>query len=569
MMKFPTLGNSKPASLLFEVRGGLLRVLVLPLVFAVMAAGVLPAAACTCVLVTRGASVDGSVMITYNCDDAGAYATLGIAPAMDHKPGEMIEIGPHNPADKKPRGSIPQVAHTYKVLGGLMNEFQLAMAESTYGGRPELENPQALMEYHHLMMLGLQRTRTAREAIQVMTQLVAQYGYESEGETISIADTQEAWILEIVGTGPGGKGGVWAATRIPDGQVSCHANQSRIAEIPRNDPANWLFSDNVESFAVSKGWYDPQSGRPFRFCDAYCPATPFSRRICDSRVWSILRRAAPSQNLSLDYSRSKPGTHPYPLSLTPDKKISVGDVFALIRDHYEGTDLDMTKGIDAGPFGLPRRWRPLTWKVDGVDYCWERPISTQQTGFSSVSQSRALLPDAIGGVLWFGMDDTYTTCYSPFYCSLETVPASFEGGSIEKFSWDSAWWVFNITANCAYTKYSYMVPEIQAAQKDIESNLLALQPAVEKTAFELSGSDTNLAVRYLSDYSVTRAELTVTRWRALAEHLIAKYNDGYIRSDQGKYPDVGYPEAWLRRVIAERPDAYRLPVEKPPEKPAH
>jgi dipeptidase len=432
-----------------------------------------------------------------------------------------------------------------------------------------LENSNALMEYPHLMMLGLQRARTALEAIQVMTQLAGQYGYASEGETISIADTREAWILEIVGTGPGGKGAVWVAMRIPDGQVSCHANQSRIAEIPRDDPDNCLFSENVESFAVSKGWYDPHSGRPFRFCDAYCPATPFSRRICDSRVWSILRRAAPSRRLSPDYTRCKPGSQPYPLWVTPDKKLSVADVFALIRDHFEGTELDMTKGIDAGPFGLPRRWRPLTWKVDGVEYCWERPISTQQTGFSSVSQSRAWLPDAVGGLVWFGMDDTYTTCYSPFYCSLGAVPPSFAAGSIEKFSWDSAWWVFNLTANYAYMKYSYMVPEIQAAQKEIESNLLALQPAVEKTAVELAGSDTNLAARYLTDYSVMHAEVTVIRWRALAEHLITKYNDGYIRSDQGKYPDVGYPEAWLRRVLRERPDEFRLPVEKPPEKPAH
>ena len=530
------------------------------------AIGAMPAAGCTCVLVTRGASVDGSVMITYNCDDAGAFATLGVTPAADHKPDEVIVIGPHTPGDK-PRGTIPQVPHTYRVLNGLMNEFQVAMAESTFGGRPECENPQAFMEYHHLMFLGLQRARTAREAIQVMTQLVADYGYESEGESISIADPQEAWILEIVGTGPGGKGGAWAAERIPDGQVSCHANHPRLAEIPRNDPINWLFSDNVESFAVSKGWYDPKSGQPFRFCDAYCPATPFSRRICDSRVWSILRRAAPSLNLSIDYNRSKPGSQPYPVSVVPDKKLAVSDVFGLIRDHYEGTEIDMTKGIDAGPFGLPRRWRPLTFKVDGVDYCWERPISTQQTAFSSVSQSRSWLPDAVGGVLWYGMDDTYTTCYSPFYCSLDKVPPSFAAGTIEKFSWDSAWWVFNMTANYTYTKYSYMVPEVQAVQKDVESNLLALQPAVEKTAVELAGTDTNLAIRYLTDYSVTHAESTVTRWKALAEHLMTKYNDGYIRTDDGKYPDIGYPEEWLRRVLRERPDSFRLPVEKPAEKP--
>ena len=353
---------------------------------------------------------------------------------------------------------------------------------------------------------------------------------------------------------------------IPDGQISCHANQARIGEIPRDDPTNYLFSENVESFAVSHGWYDPKSGQPFRFYEAYCPPTPLSRRICDTRVWSILRRAAPSKHLAPDYHRSKPGSQPYPLSLPPDGKLSVADVFALMRDHYEGTEFDMTQGIDAGPFGLPRRWRPLTWKVDGVEYAWERPISTQQTAFSSISQSRAWLPNPIGGVIWYGMDDSFTTCYLPFYCGIDAVPKSFAAGSIKKFSWDSAWWVFNVAANYAYTKYSHIVPEIQAAQKDVESNLLALQPAVEKTAVELSKSSPNLMTRYLTDYSVMHAEQTVSRWRALTEHLITKYNDGYIRDEQGKYPDVGYPEAWLRRVLRERPEQFRLPVEKPKEK---
>jgi dipeptidase len=526
---------------------------------------VLPAVACTSLLVTRGASADGSVIISYHCDAGGAYATLGITPAMDHSPGEMIDAGPRDPVTKAPRGRIPQVPHTYKTVG-LMNEHQLSVSETTFGGHEELVNTNALMEYPHLMQLALQRARTARQAIQVITQLVADYGYASEGESISIADTQEAWILEIVGTGPGGKGGAWAAVRVPDGEISCHANHSRLGEIPRNDPANCLYSENVESLAVSKGLYDPKSGQPFRFCDAYNPATPFTRRVADTRVWSILRRAAPSRNFSPDYHRSKPGAQPYPLFVKPDKKLAMADVFALLRDHYEGTEFDMTQGIDAGPFALPRRWRPLTFKVDGVEYCWERPISTQQTAFSSISQSRAWLPDPVGGVLWFGMDDSYTTCYSPFYCCLDAVPKSFAGGSIAKFSWDSAWWVFNLAANYADKKSSYMVPEIQAAQKDIESNLLALQPAVEKTALELAAGNTNLAVRYLTDYSVMHAESTVDRWRALTEHLITKYNDGYVRGDKGQTQEVGYPEAWLRRVLQERANQLRLPVEPAPPK---
>ncbi len=533
--------------------------------WALLTIGPLPAAACTSIIVTRGASADGSVMITYSCDLAGLYAPLTLIPAADHTPGETTAIGPRGPGDKRPPGKIPQVAHTYKVLG-FMNEHQLAVSETTFGGRKELHNPQGLLDCEPLMIFALQRARTAREAIQVMTRLVAEHGYGDEGESFSIADTQEAWILEMVGTGPGGNGAAWVAVLIPDGQVSCHANSSRIGEFPRHDPANCLYSENVESLSRSKGWYDPKSGQAFRFCDAYAPATPLSRRICDTRVWSILRRAAPSQHLSPDYTRSKPGSKPYPLSLAPDAKLSAADVFALMRDHYEGTAFDMTQGIDAGPYGLPRRTRPLEWKVDGVEYAWERPIATQQAAFTFVSQSRSWLPDPVGGIYWYGVDDAYTSCYVPLYCGIEALPKGFSGGSNGKCSWDSAWWVFNFVSNYAYLKWSRMIPEIQACQKDIESNFLALQPAVEKTAVELLKTSPKLAARYLTDYSVMHAEQTLGRWRELAEHLMTKYNDGYIRDSRGRYAEPGYPEAWLRRVLRERPEQFKVPVEKTREK---
>ena len=470
------------------------QVRVLFAVLAMLLIASLPADACTSIIVTRGASIDGSVMITYSCDDAGAYGSLSMVPAADHNPGEMISIRPRGAEDKRPLGKIPQVAHTFKTIG-LMNEHQLAISETTFGGRKELHNPMGLIDCGPLMHYALERTRTAREAVALMGRLIDEYGYGDEGESLSVGDTQEAWIMELVGTGEGGEGAVWVAIRIPDGEVSCHANSSRIGEFPRNDPANCLYSKNIESFAISKGYYDPKSGQAFRFRDAYVPATPASRRYCDTRVWSILRRAAPSQHLSPDYHRSKPGSQPYPLSLTPDSKLSAADVFSLMRDHFEGTEFDMSQGVDAGPFGVPQRWRPMLWKVDGVEYGWERPVSPPQSAFTFVSQSRSWLPDPVGGLYWYGVDDAYTSCYVPLYCGIGALPKSYVGGSSSKFSWDSAWWVFNIVSNYAYLKWSYMYPEIHACQKDIESNFLALQPAVEKTAVELLKTNPNLGVR--------------------------------------------------------------------------
>lgn len=516
-----------------------------------------PAEACTSLLVTRGASVDSSVMITYTCDGE-FHPHLEYTPARDHKLEDSLEITDWS---GKVRGKIKQVSHTYAVVD-LMNEHQLTIGETTFDGREELENPDGLLSYWDLIQLALERAKTAREAIEVITQLVADYGYRSTGESFSIADTKEAWIMEMIGPGPGGKGAEWVALRIPDGYISCHANKSRIGEFPLKDPKNCLYSGNVISFTIEKGYYDPKSGKPFRFCDAYCPATPKIQRHADARVWSIFRRSAPSKNFSPDYHRGIDGAEPYPLWIKPDKKLSLLYVFALMRDHYEGTPYDMTKGIDAGPYGSPYRWRPLDWTVDSIEYSWERAISTQQTAFSFISQSRSWLPDPVGGVLWYGLDDTYTSCYIPLYCGIDTVPKSFTVGSLNKFSWESAWWVFNFVANFANLKYSYMLPEIQAVQKDIEGNFIKLQPTVEKTAVELSKSDSKLMTRYLTDYSVTNAEMVVSRWKELGEHLITKYNDGYIQDEEGKPQEKGYPENWLREVLKSRPDQFRLKPKK-------
>jgi len=525
----------------------------------VIALAAVPCPACTSLLVTSGASVDGSVMITYTCDGE-FHPILEYTPEADHQEGDSVEITDWG---GDVRGKIPQVAHTYAVVD-LMNEHQLAISETTFGGREELSNPDGLLHYWNLMVFALERARTAREAITVMTDLVAEYGYCSTGETFSIADTKEAWIMEMIGPGPGGEGAHWVALRIPDGYISCHANKARIGEFALDDPDNCLYSKAVISFAIEKGYYDPDSGEPFRYCDAYCPATPKNRRYADARVWSIFRRTAPSRNFLPDYHRTVLDAEPYPLWIKADKKLSLLDVFNLMRDHYEGTPYDMTTGLDAGPYGTPNRWRPITWRPDSADtigpeYAWERPISTQQTGFSFVSQSRGWLPDKIGGVYWFGVDDTYTTCYFPLYCGINAIPKSFVVGELGAFSWESAWWVFNFVANYANLKYSFMLPEIQAVQSDIEGMFLALQLAVEKTALELAESDPELMTRYLTDYSVTHGEQVVDRWKALAEHLLTKYNDGYVKDENGRPQERGYPESWLRKVVRARPDQFRLP----------
>lgn len=513
--------------------------------------------ACTNLLVTRGASSDSTVMITYTCDGE-FHPRLEYKPAADHKPDDSIPIKSWG---GELLGWIKQVSHTYAVVG-MMNEFQLAISETTFDGRPELEDTTGLLGYFDLINFALQRAKTAREAIKVMTDLAAEYGYRSTGESISLADTREAWILEITGKGPGRKGTVWVAVRVPDGYIACHANKARIGEFTLNDPDNCIYSKDVVSFAVEKGYYDPKPGQPFRFCDAYHPATPKNQRYADTRVWSIFRRAAPSQNFSPDYHRGIEGAKPYPLWIKPDKKLSLPDVFALMRDHYEGTPYDMTKGIDAGPYGSPNRWRPIDWTVDSVDYAWERPISTQQTGFSFVSQSRGWLPNPIGGVFWYGLDDTYTSCYTPLYCGITAVPKSFTVGTLQKFTWESAWWVFNFVANIANLKYSYMIEDIKAVQKEIEGQYLTQQQAVERTALNLAATDPQVMTTYLTDYSVSHAELMVTRWKELGEFLLTKYNDGYIRNEKGRPEEKGYPESWLQRVIQERPQQFRLPEKK-------
>jgi len=509
---------------------------------------------CTNILVTRGASKDGSTHITYACDGR-FHPHIRREAAADHEEGSVLEIRDWG---GKLRGTIPQPRHTFAVVG-LMNEHQLAISETTTTGRTELQNPDGLLHYWDLMHIALRRARTAREAIDIMTSLVEKYGYRSTAESFSIADPNEVWLMEMIGKGPGNTGAIWVARRIPDGYISAYANGIRIREFPLDDPENCLFSPDVIDFAVTKGYWKADAGRPFSFAEAYDTPTIQSRRYTATRIWSIFRRAAPSQAADFDpaYHRGSPTAQPYPLWIKPDHKLSTGDVMALMRDHYEGTPYDMTKGLDAGPFGAPERWRPISWKIDGQDYSWERPISTQQTGFSFVSQSRAWLPDAIGGVYWYGLDNTWSTCYVPLYVGIDALPESYTRGDLGHFSWDSAWWVFNFVANLADMKFSMMSPEILKVQQELEGLFFQLQPAVEDTAAKLWTREPEVARRYLTDYSVNHAEMVVRRWTQLGEYLLTKYNDGYVSQD-GIPPEQGYPESWLREVIQARPNEFKL-----------
>jgi len=511
--------------------------------------------ACTNILVTKGASMDGSTSVTYTCD--GEFLPhMEYEPAADYPEGDSLAIKNWG---GEIRGWIDQVEHTYAVVD-LMNEHQLAISETTFDGRKELRNPEGLLHYWDLMWLALQRAKTAREAIEVMTDLVDRYGYRSTGESFSIADPKEVWIMEMIGPGEGGDGAIWVARKVPDGYICAHANKAVIGEFPLDDPENCMYSDNVISFAVEKGYYDSDSGEPFKFNEVYHPSTPKNKRYGAMRVWSIFRRAAPSMNLSPDYHRAVGGAEEYPLWIKPDEKLSIEDIFALMRDHYEGTPWDMTRGVDAGPYGTPNRWRPMYFTVDSAEYAWERPISTQQTAFTFVSQSRDWLPDPIGGVYWYGMDDTYFTVYIPFYCGIDKLPQSFMTGSLQDFSWESAWWVFNFVANYANLKYSWMKNDIHKVQKELESQFLALQPTVEQTALALYDKDREMMTQFLTEYSNYHAEIVVDKWTELGEALICKYNDGYVKDSTGRPQGEGYPESWLETVVEVRPEQFKLPA---------
>jgi dipeptidase len=535
--------------------------------------------ACTNFLFTRGATTDGSTMITYSADSHTLYGELYFWPSSDWPAGTMLDITEWDTG--KPMGKIPQVAHTFSVVGN-MNENQVAVGETTYGGREELFTQKgAIMDYGSLIYVGLQRATSARNYIQTIGDLMEKYGYASEGESFSVSDKNEVWIMEIIGKGEGQLGAVWVARRIPDGYISGHANQARITQFPLNDPDNCLYAKDVISFARSKGWYDGPDSE-FSFSDTYAPVTFGGARFCEARVWSMFNRVNGSMAQYEQYARGnlQQGKYGYctnrmPLWIKPDKKVSVHDAMELMRDHYEGTSMDMTNDIGAGPFQCPYRWRPMTWSVDSVGYVHERATSTQQTGFVFVTQSRSWLPDPVGGILWFGVDDTYSTVFNPMYCGILAVPHSYErgNGSMLVYSPTSAFWAFTFVSNWAYTKYDYMIKDIQKVQRELENKYISMIPAIDKGAMELYAANPGLARQYLTDFSVATGDATVLAWKRLGEYLLVKYHDGNVKKEKdGKFLDngygeavmpsqPGYPEWWLKEIVREHGDKIKA-VEK-------
>ena len=517
--------------------------------------------ACTNFLITRGASVKGATMISYAADAHVLYGELYHWPSKDYPEGTMLDI--YEWDSGKYLGQIPQVRHTYSVVGN-MNENQVAIGETTYGGRRGLSDPEGIMDYGSLMYVTLQRATSAREAIIIMGDLVAEFGYCSSGESFSISDKDEVWIMEMIGKGPGNKGAVWVARKIPDGYVSAHANQARIRTFPLKDSENCLYAEDVIDFAREKGWFDGKD-KEFSFSDTYAPIDFSGARFCEARVWSFFNRVTSGMEQYLDYALGENLENRLPLWVKPDHKISVHDVMNFMRDHFEGTPLDMTRDCGAGPFQLPYRWRPLTWKVDGVTYINERAAATQQTGFSFVTESRNWLPDWIGGIFWFGVDDAATSVYVPMYCGMNEIPENYAAGNGDMLTYSptSAFWLFNSVANFCYLRYNDMSADVKIRQVKLEEKFIENKDGIDEKAAALYEEDPGKARQIITQYSLEMASATFKEWKKLSEFLLVKYIDGnikqekngeFIRDQYGKTPhpdQPGYPEWWYRKVAGD------------------
>lgn len=537
-------------------------------------AAVLPTVACTNFLVGKNASADGSTMVTYNMDSYGMFGRLVLWPAARHLPGELRHVidADHNHY----MGEISEAAETYSVVGQI-NEHQLSIVETTFTGRKELINPEGIIDYVSLMNLGLQRARTAREAIKVMTELVEEYGYASSGETFSIADPNEIWIMEMIGKGPGRKGAVWVAIRIPDDCICAHANQSRIHQFDQKDKQNVLFSKDVISFAREMGYFSGKDA-DFSFSDAYSPADFHMQRACEARVWSFFNRHVDGMERYLDFvDGMHVGTSEVmPLYFRPKHKLSLRDCMDGMRDHYEGTPFDMTADCGGGAWGSPYRPRPQEWEVDGKTYFHERPIATQQSCCTMVCQMRSWLPDAVGGIIWYGNDDACMVTYTPVYCSARRVPVCYDDPEATdlKFSWNSAFWVCNWISNMVYPRWSQLYPDLRRVREELQDRYIAQQADIERRALELCPTHTPDAIELLTRHGEACGAEMLARWKELGEYLIVKYNDIAVKPEKdGQFektadglgaPPIrnGYDEPYRRVIVNETGERYLAPNQK-------
>lgn len=537
------------------------------LTFAIFFMAFIIAFPCTNFLVGKKASTDGSTIISYSADSYNLFGELYHWTAKQYRPGEMLKVYEWDTG--KFLGEIPQAFQTYNVIGN-MNEHQLTISETTFGGREELSDSTGLIDYGSLIYITLQRAKNAREAIKTMTDLVAKHGYYSSGESFSIADPNEVWIMEMISKGVGNKGAVWVAVRIPDDCVAAHANQARIQQFPLNDPENCLYAPDVISFARQKGYFSGKDA-DFSFAKAYAPLDFGAMRFCEARVWTFFNNVNKDMGKYVTYAQGKT-IDPMPLYIKADRKLSVHDIQALMRDHYEGTELDWRYDVGAGPFNSPYRWSPLTYEVDSVEYCNERPIATQQTGFSFVAQMRSWLPDPIGGVLWFGMDDTAQTVYYPFYSGHTQVPHEMEvgNGDLLNFSWTSAFWIHNWVSNMVYNRYSDMSEDMKKVQSQLENKFKESQPAVEQQALTYYKQSPAEAVNYLTQYSNELVKNGVADWKKLGEYLMVKYVDGVVKKEengqfkrnpygQAASPSrPGYSNEFYKKIIEQTGEKYKV-----------
>ena len=540
-----------------------------------MLGSVSEAEACSNFIVGKKASVDGSVMCSYSADDYGMFQNLCHYPAAKHAKGEMRKIFDWD--SNKYYGEIPEAAETYNVIGNI-NEWQVTIGETTYGGREEMVDSTGIMDYGSLIYVALQRSKTAREAIKVMTTLANTYGYNSGGETFTICDPNEAWIMEMMGKGAGSKGAVWVALRIPDDAICAHANQSRIGKFNMKDKKNVMYAKDVVSFARSKGWFKGKDA-DFSWKMAYAKPDFSGRRFCDARAWAMLNHFY-DMSPYLDWALGKnPDAQDMPLWVVPNKKVSVKDVENVMRDHYEDTPLSVADGSDIGGgiWEMPYRPTPLMYKVDGKQYFNERPVSTQQSGFVFVSQMRSWLPREIGGVFWFANDDANMAAFTPVYCSMTERPECYNtpGADALHFSKKNAYWVCNMTSNMVYPRYSLMFPTLKEVRDSLDNSYFAAQAGVEKKAQELYAQNPQAAVKYLNDYSVEKAQQMLARWNQLFEFMVVKYNDMIIKptDKNGTFKKTpyglgatpvrpGYPEKFAKQLVKQSGDKFLVPEEK-------